>query len=78
MAGKLTEAVTPEQDGMEKGMFECPAGPAKLRLLIVLPDGIGWFDVQIAAACVVCGGSVCLPLVEGKLDKMRVPGSKLP
>jgi len=77
-AGELTESVTPVPDDEGKGPLEYPVGPVTLRLPVVLPEGEGWFDEQVAVTYMACSGVLCLPPVEGKLVTLRVPGRELP
>jgi hypothetical protein len=54
-----------------------PAGPIKLSLPILLPDGKSWVDDQVIITYMACNDQGCRPPVEGKAIAIQVPGNDL-
>jgi hypothetical protein len=73
-AGTLSESVAAVQADGPVGLLVYPEGPVALRLLVILPEGAGWFDEQVSVTYMACSSELCCPPVIGKLVSVRVPG----
>lgn len=76
--GDLIESLPSEVPLFEPfDLLVYPAGPIKLSLPILLPDGKSWMDDQVIITYMACNDQGCRPPVEGKAIAIQVPGNDL-